>query len=76
MRLKSGGLRIRHRMGKVSGGAATAEEHKKRVNGNTGVVGNQAAERSGSEAEQLRHPQQRTECRSETGDASGRSDVG
>ena len=67
MRLETDGLRIRHRMGKVSG-AATAEEHKKRVSENMGVIGNRVAERSGSEAEQLCHPQQRTGCRSGTGD--------
>ena len=54
-------------MGKVSG-AAMAEEHKKRVSENMGVIGNRAAERSGSEAEQICHPQQRTGCRSGTGD--------
>ena len=57
-------------------GAATAEERQKRGSENVGAIGNRAAEGSGSEAEQLCHPQQRTECRSETGDGSGRSDVG
>ena len=67
MRLETDGLRIRHRMGKVSG-AATAEEHKKKVSENMGVIGNRAAERSGSEAEQLCHLQRWTGRRSETSD--------
>ena len=67
MRLETDGLRIRHQMGKVSGAAMT-EEHKKKVSENMGVIGNRAAERSGSEAEQLYHPQRRTGRRSETGD--------
>ena len=67
MRLETDGLRIWHRMGMVSG-ATTAEEHKKKVSENMGVIGNRAAERSGSEAEQLCHPQRQTGHRSETGD--------
>ena len=54
-------------MGKVSGAAMT-EEHKKKVSENMGVIGNRAAERSGSETEQLCHPQRQTERRSKIGD--------
>ena len=57
-------------------GAATAEERRKRMSENIGDIGNRAAKGSGAEAEQLCHPQQRTECRSEADDGSGRSDVG
>jgi len=49
-------------------GAATAEECQKRGSGNTGVVGDRAAERSGSDDRLLCHPQRRTERRLQKGD--------
>ena len=42
--------------------------HKNQVSDNMGDTSNRTAEKSGSEARMLCHPQQRTERRSETGD--------